>query len=151
MWSFKHWQNEKLPIKATTTFPVQKKGNWALFPVISQPTFSRSAISELKFFSPSNDSSSSKVLSSSYSWTSISAVGSKSWSSDDKEPTVERENYFRSQLNGTVKDKWQINKLCKTGTANATACQCHCRTQRIIFMELFSQYFLMNRFSVMVS
>lgn len=53
-------------------------------------TFSRSAISELKFLPPPKDSSSSRVLSSSYSWTNISAVGSKSWSSDDKEPTDEK-------------------------------------------------------------
>lgn len=61
-------------------------------------TFSKSAISELKFRSPSSDSSSSKVLSSSYSWTNISAVGSKSWSSDDKEPTKRQDQKQKGML-----------------------------------------------------
>ncbi len=50
-------------------------------------TLSRSDNSALKFFSSSKSSSSSKVLSSSNSWINISAVGSKSWSSEDNEPT----------------------------------------------------------------
>lgn len=49
-------------------------------------TLARSSISELKFVSPSIISSSSNVRSSSKSWTSMSADGSNSWSSDVAEP-----------------------------------------------------------------
>lgn len=64
-------------------------------------TLSRSASSERKFPPPSRDSSSSRVLSSSYSWTNISAVGSKSWSSDDKEPTEGAKKNGWRRVSGT--------------------------------------------------
>lgn len=83
-------------------------------------TLSRSASSERKFPPPSRDSSSSRVLSSSYSWTSISAVGSKSWSSDDKEPTEGENENGRRRVSGTQRKNKYTMQIFHTPTKQKT-------------------------------